>query len=1081
MVAVDSHPSRADLEAFALGRLHDDTDAAVEEHVNRCSSCQLVLDQVPGDTLVALLRSAASVSDTIKALQGAPTMADTPAEGPAVAPSAVDLPAALIGHPRYEPTRLLGTGGMGTVWLAQHRVMGRQVAVKVIRPEFVAKPGAAERFHRETQAAARLHHPNIVTAFDAENAGESHLLAMEYVEGVNLADLLRQRGPLPVTEACDAIRQAALGLEHACACGLIHRDLKPHNLMRTADGTVKILDFGLAVLTDVNRVGDGLTAENVVLGTPDYIAPEQAEDSRAADIRSDIYSLGCTLYHLLTGQVPFPGDSVLRKLDAHRQREPKPIRTIRPEVPIELAAIVARMMAKSPADRYQTPAEVAAALAPFAAGTTPARKRRRTWVAVAAAMLFTGLIAAAGVVFYIKTDNGTIEIRTDDENVKILAERNGKQVTILDPKSKQTWVVDTGEWTVRLDSNPDGLKIEMPDKFTLKRGDKQVVTIKRVKGPDPVAVEEKVGEVRRFVGFPTGYWVTRAEFTPDGRRVVASSALTRIWNVASGESVAVMGNPKPMGWGLALAPDGKTAYQSTDDGVVHVYDLEKSKEVGRLDAPGRGPSLVELSADGKRILITVLHVWKYRLCQVPGGKELAQIEGNGPAVLSPDGTRVAVFRDKRIVLWDVTSGKQGGGFDTNLEGNGVAAFRFTPDGRSLVAAGSGAQRNVVRIWDVATGKERFSINVPDVAADTILRLGVSPDGRRVLTGTDPRWPATNPPIILWDVETAKEIRRFSGPENGVFALVFSPDGRSAVVTGADGTVRLLRLPGNLADKAGWPRAFAPPQPTITRDGVSADQGGWRIDAQGARTVRLFEVPDPGIENGVLTYRARMKSDKLQGKAYLEMWCRLPGKGEFFSKGLLSPVTGTTDWASYETPFFLKRGERPDLLKLNVVLEGKGTLWIKDVQVNFKANARQDKSPPRAQADQERILGTWKAVAAEVQGAAIPDVILKTVAPTLTFTRDKLTWKADPASPFGKLNFEGIYHLDTAKSPKTIDLVYLGRVRKTLLGIYTLDGDILKLCVSVDPDRAEDRATEFATKPGSLRGIVTLKRQFPEKP
>src|SRR5260370_13193896 len=142
---------------------------------------------------------------------------------------------------------------MGTVWLAQHRVVGRSVAGKVIRPEFVAKPGAAERFHREAQAAARLHHPNIVAAFDAEQAGGIHLLAMEYVDGVNLADLLRERGPLPVAEASDAVRQAALRLQHAFESGLIHRDLKHHNLMRTADGTVKILDFGFARLADAHR------------------------------------------------------------------------------------------------------------------------------------------------------------------------------------------------------------------------------------------------------------------------------------------------------------------------------------------------------------------------------------------------------------------------------------------------------------------------------------------------------------------------------------------------------------------------------------------------------------------------------------------------------------------------------------------------------------------------------------------------------------------------------------------------------------------------------------------------------------
>src|SRR6185503_5845854 len=170
------------------------------------------------------------------------------------------------------------------------------------------------------------------------------LLAMEFVEGMSLADEIRTRGPLPVTEACEYVRQAALGLQHAHEKGLVHRDLKPQNLMRTPDGAIKILDFGLAVLFDAGTGQGGLTGVNMVVGTPDYIAPEQAEDSHLADFKSDVYALGCTLYHLLTGRVPFPEESILRKLDSHQTQEPKPIRALRHELPEGLAAVVAKMM-----------------------------------------------------------------------------------------------------------------------------------------------------------------------------------------------------------------------------------------------------------------------------------------------------------------------------------------------------------------------------------------------------------------------------------------------------------------------------------------------------------------------------------------------------------------------------------------------------------------------------------------------------------------------------------------------------------------------------------------------------------------
>lgn len=208
---------------------------------------------------------------------------------------------------------------MGQVYKAVHRVMHRMVAIKVIKQSLTASSEMVDRFQREVEAAAQLSHPNIVTAYDAEQAGDLHFLAMEYVDGVNLHQVLTDRGPLPVEEACDYIRQAALGLQHAFERGMVHRDIKPHNLMLNRDGQIKILDFGLANL--VKRLGteqipqpapehpssfdNSVTAAGAVMGTPDFIAPEQVEDAHNADIRADIYSLGCTFYALLTGQSPF--------------------------------------------------------------------------------------------------------------------------------------------------------------------------------------------------------------------------------------------------------------------------------------------------------------------------------------------------------------------------------------------------------------------------------------------------------------------------------------------------------------------------------------------------------------------------------------------------------------------------------------------------------------------------------------------------------------------------------------------------------------------------------------------------------
>jgi serine/threonine-protein kinase len=188
------------------------------------------------------------------------------------------------------------------------------VALKVIKRAYTARADALERFRREVRTAARLtRHPNVVATTDAEDVGETHFLVMEYVEGTDLGRLVQERGPLPVDRACDYIRQAALGLQHAFDQGMVHRDLKPHNLMLTPDGCVKILDFGLARFASEVADAAGLTDTGIVLGTVDYIAPEQADNAHQADIRSDIYSLGCTLYHHLAGQPPFPTGTSLQK------------------------------------------------------------------------------------------------------------------------------------------------------------------------------------------------------------------------------------------------------------------------------------------------------------------------------------------------------------------------------------------------------------------------------------------------------------------------------------------------------------------------------------------------------------------------------------------------------------------------------------------------------------------------------------------------------------------------------------------------------------------------------------------------
>ncbi|HKB00978.1 MAG TPA: protein kinase [Gemmataceae bacterium] len=391
-----AHPDADRLAAFVHGRLATPDRAAVERHVADCADCCRVLMAVPDDALCERLREA----DTARL--GA--TADVRQAG--------DIPPELGDHPRYRVVQFLGSGGMGAVYRAEHRRMERPVALKVIHRDLVARPGAVDRFRQEVKAAGRLSHPNIVTAHDADEAGGLHFLVMEFVEGMSLAQLVRDRGRLPPKAASGIVRQAALGLQHAHEQGMVHRDVKPQNLMLTPGGRVKILDFGLArfareaappddTLPDGPTGPDSLTCTGSVLGTPDFIAPEQARDSSTVDGRADVYSLGCTLYYLLTARVPFPGATAAEMLAAHDRGQPDPL-PAGCELPPGLPAVVMKMMARDPADRYPTPVAAAEALAPFARGETgpaadePVDHRRSwpRWMAMAGGVAILALVAA---------------------------------------------------------------------------------------------------------------------------------------------------------------------------------------------------------------------------------------------------------------------------------------------------------------------------------------------------------------------------------------------------------------------------------------------------------------------------------------------------------------------------------------------------------------------------------------------------------------------------------------------------------------------------------------------------------------
>lgn len=266
---------------------------------------------------------------------------------------------------KYKVLERLGSGGMGSVYLCEHKLMRRRVAVKVLPTAKASDEAALQRFYREARAAAALDHPNIVHAYDIDQDENLHFLVMEYVDGASLQEIVGKTGPMTVARAAHYIRHAAIGLEHAHQAGLVHRDIKPGNILVDRTGVVKILDMGLARF--FNDQDDILTRkyDENVLGTADYLAPEQAIDSHEVDIRADVYSLGATFYFLLTGKTPLGEGTVGQKLMWLHSRQVKPVHTVRPDVPAALSAVIDKMMAKDPGQRYDSPQALVEALAPW--------------------------------------------------------------------------------------------------------------------------------------------------------------------------------------------------------------------------------------------------------------------------------------------------------------------------------------------------------------------------------------------------------------------------------------------------------------------------------------------------------------------------------------------------------------------------------------------------------------------------------------------------------------------------------------------------------------------------------------------
>jgi serine/threonine-protein kinase len=738
-------------------------------------------------------------------------------------------PGLLVGE--YVLLEKLGGGGMGHVFKARHQRLDRVEALKVIREDLLADPEAARhlvsRFARELAATARLDHPNIVKVYYAGEDRGRPFMVMEYLDGIDLDRLVRDAGPLPVEQACAYLAQAAEGLRHLHERGMVHRDVKPRNLLVTVrEQQVKILDLGLVLFVGGHEQQDTveeLTRDVRLLGTRPYMAPEQALNPHEVDIRADLYSLGCTCFHLLTGQTP------TRDADGHA----KPVEAVRPDVPRELAALVERLRAWRPEDRFQTPAELLAALAAF-------RSPRPTAVPAAPAAVLRAEAPAIPMAEPVAADGSVWETPPPVDTGATPPPRSGQA-----PSRRRLWPWVAGAGATALflalltcagltaalylvgrTGNPHGgLASESPDAAPGPAGTAAdgAATPARPKGPPPRERVGALGHGALLTGHSQG--VMSVAFLPDGKRALSCSMFEFIlWDLTAREVLksrnqfdatreAMQGRLKlgpggrapeqppefpdlsdvgeGMDWPVcaAVTPDGRHAVMGGMNGLL-IWDLESWRKVVATGKPQGGTlqACVAVSPDGR----LALHADQHDVVRVYDLQKEKDVPGAGcaghVACFFPDGQRLlvgqahqAVREPANLVIHDTRDPRKDQDFPAHL--GQVSCVAVSPDG-SHALSGCGHEPDVY-LWDLGKRKDPTHLVGHE---QPVTCVAFSPDGRRALSGS------RDGTVRLWDLSNRREIDFRKRHQQAVTCVAFSPGGGYALSGSEDKTLGLWELP-----------------------------------------------------------------------------------------------------------------------------------------------------------------------------------------------------------------------------------------------------------------------------------------------
>ncbi len=702
------HPSEQMLQAFGNGQLDGASAEAVSTHLDECEDCLLRVAGISSDGFLEAFRRARSTERMSSERAATDRSKSSAATGDGI-------PAELANHPDYEIRRELGRGGMGVVYLAHNRLMGLDQVLNVMGRHIVERPGVMERFLREIRTVAQLRHPNIVTAHHAFRSGECLVFAMEYVDGLDLARMVKARGPMPVGHAYYYVQQAALGLQHAHERGIVHRDIKPGNLMLARNGDralIKVLDFGLAKASLENKVvelamDDGehslreeanLTHTGQMLGTPDFIAPEQIDDAQSADLRADIYSLGCTLYYLLSGGPPFPSQTLYDVLQAHHSTDARLLNFVRPEVPAELAALVAKMMAKEPESRFQTPDEVAKALPPFF------KKRGGTAVALGlgfsqAGPLDTSLYTAGAR--ELSTSHAPASVSTPKTATARTHDRPEQMwESLIDFKEPEDSAPTVANEAKAAPQRPRWLWPAVAAGallFALIAVWAAGVFKGKTRGQDALAAQPTDQPARHEAERESGESTAKTELNEQLLYDARMNNVQRCWEDANIELMQQV-----------LAECLPTNHGGIDRRGFEWYYWQRKISSGQITLMGHTSHVndVAFSPDGSRLASAsfdgTVKVW-----DAGTGQETLTLKGHTDGVISvafsPDGSRIASATDSTVKVWDAGTGQE----SLTLKGHAapVSSVAFSPDGKRLASASSD---RTVKVWDAGTGQETLT-------------------------------------------------------------------------------------------------------------------------------------------------------------------------------------------------------------------------------------------------------------------------------------------------------------------------------------------------------------------------------------